>query len=405
MLFYIDRAVRIVAAFLAYPLSWLLMPLKRLAWASGSRWLRGCLLEFTSFFDWVMTLLCIQNVIMQIQHRVWGGNFLFGKAVFVVDYATAAQEIPRPTMRGNHFMGIHIVTNESNVFMTNAGPITTSPPVRTATRRHMDEAILVPKVRAFERDGLAEHCADILAQWRQREDMISPTAIRTVVTRIYLKLLADVQPDGELARRVTSAYTRRFAEMSIFGRYMTWALGAGSTLEALREDVFLPLKRLGVDPVAIDMTLFAAMFSNGTWALHAIRFLRERGIDYCGLGPTERIGFLMEVQRLYPTVTTVHRIAEREEWIPMRRGKTRLRPGQEVCYPFVIINRDPDVFSDPESFDHARPPGELRAILSWSTGPHVCPAKELSIQVAKLLLDQMSERTDLRGLRLFAPEF
>lgn len=403
--YWLNRSIRFVSFIAFHPISWLLKPIKLLAWRTRKRWFRGLLLEITGFFDWLTVIFCVQNNAMLIQQRIWKGNFLFGRALFIVDYAKALKEIPKPTLRGNLFMGVNVVTNEPGVFMTNAGPITTSLPVRTATRRHIDENILTNRVRAFEAGGIADHCFSIFEQWRHQPDMFQSSTIRSVVTMIYLKLLAEFELPFAEAEKITNAYTRRFGEMSILGRYFPFLMGAFNTLEAVREDVFIPLKQLGIDPVAIDMTLFAAMFSNGTWALNSMRLAREQSIDYRELDEYQRIGFLMETQRFYPTVTSVHRVVEEVENIKVSGKSLTVNPGQEVCYPFILINQDPKAFSEPTRFSYHRSYEEQARILSWSTGPHVCPAKDLSIQVAKALLDELAQHKDFQQLRVFSPEF
>ena len=376
-----------------------------MAWRTNRRWWRGLLLEITGFFDWLTVIFCVQNNAMLIQQRIWSGNFLFGKAVFVVDHAKANEEIQMPTLRGNLFMGVPIVTNEPGVFMTNAGPITTAPTVRRATRRHIEQNVMTDRVRSFELGGIETYCSSIIEIWREQPNMFQSSTIRTIVTMMYLKLLAEVELPYKEAEEITGAYTRRFGEISLLGRYFPFLMGMFNTLEALREDVFIPLKQLGVDPVAIDMTLFAAMFSNGTWALNAMRLAREHDIDYKSLDAHQRLGFLMESQRWYPTVTSVHRVIETSELIKVAGKTLTLKPGQEVCYPFILINQDPMAFSEPKRFSFHRGHQEIARILSWSTGPHVCPAKDLSIQVAKVLLDELSRHKDFRRIRIFSPEF
>ncbi|MEO1417184.1 MAG: cytochrome P450 [Bacteroidota bacterium] len=403
--YWLDRIIRRISFVAFHPVAWLLKPIKILAWRTRKRWLRGLLLEITGFFDWLTVIFCIQNYAMLIQQKIWKGNFLFGRAVFIVDHSRALSEIPLPTLRGNLFMGVNVVTNEPGVFMTNAGPITTSPPARTAIRQHIDQNVLTHRVRAFETGGIPAHCTSIMEQWRQQPDMFESSTIRSVVTMIYLKLLAEIELPYDEARKITDAYTRRFGEMSLLGRYLPFLMGTFSTLEALREDVFIPLKNLGVDPVAIDMTLFAAMFSNGTWALNAMRLAREQSIDYRALDEYQRIGFLMETQRFYPTVTSVHRVVEKEEIVEVAGRPLSIYPGQEVCYPFILINQDPKAFSEPTRFSYHRGHKEQSRILSWSTGPHVCPAKDLSIQVAKALLDELVKHKDFQQIRVFSPEF
>jgi cytochrome P450 len=44
-------------------------------------------------------------------------------------------------------------------------------------------------------------------------------------------------------------------------------------------------------------------------------------------------------------------------------------------------------------------------ILSWSKGPHACPAKDLSVHVTMAMLDVLSERFELSALRIVNPQF
>ncbi|HEY7811717.1 MAG TPA: hypothetical protein VIC62_00675, partial [Nakamurella sp.] len=73
--------------------------------------------------------------------------------------------------------------------------------------------------------------------------------------------------------------------------------------------------------------------------------------------------------------------------------------------PFVCSNRDPDVFPDPDAMDLGRTDEARDEVLSWSKGPHSCPAKELSILVTMSMLDTLSERYELSTLRIFNPQF
>ena len=153
------------------------------------------------------------------------------------------------------------------------------------------------------------------------------------------------------------------------------------------------------------MTLFAAMFSVGTIVLKCVELAATHNIDYRQLSSEQRQHFMIEAQRTNPTVTTVHRIVEEPEDVEIRGRHIRLQPGDEVCYPFVCIHQNPQLFKDPETFRIERPAEERDRVLSWSVGPHACPAKELSILSTVVMLDALSERYDLRELRLFNPEF
>jgi cholest-4-en-3-one 26-monooxygenase len=120
----------------------------------------------------------------------------------------------------------------------------------------------------------------------------------------------------------------------------------------------------------------------------------------------QRFAFVIEGYRHCPTVTTVHRIVEAEEQVEILGRSHTLRAGDEVAYAFVCINRDPRVFAAPDEFRIDRPPDEAANVLSWSAGPHVCPAKDLSIVSTVLMLDTLAAtRGDLRRIRIFNLEF
>src|SRR5207249_2033483 len=85
--------LRRIARFLSVPVIWLMMPVKRLAYCCRRSFLGRALLEVTCFGDFLLVLADVQNAVLEIHHCVWGGNFLFGKSVMVVDYEVAAREI------------------------------------------------------------------------------------------------------------------------------------------------------------------------------------------------------------------------------------------------------------------------------------------------------------------------
>ena len=122
--------LRRIAHVLSVPVIWLMMPVKRLAYHCRRSFLGRALLELTCFGDFLLVFANVQNAVLELHHRVWGGNFLFGKSVMVVDYEVAAREITLPALRGNRFMGVDIVSNDPGVFLTNAGPISAGQPTR-----------------------------------------------------------------------------------------------------------------------------------------------------------------------------------------------------------------------------------------------------------------------------------
>ncbi len=353
----------------------------------------------------MMVFANTQNVAMQMHHGAYRGNFIFGKALMVVGHESADREIRQPTMRGNRFMGIDIVGNDPMVFVTNAGPIGAGPPTRDLIRRHIDTEIMTPRVRSLDMQSLGDECDEVIREWSADPQMAGMWQIRGAVTRIIFRVLAGLTLPKAQADNISYNYARRFVEFSLFGRYMPSMLALLGTREGIRKDAYIPLRKLGVDGLVIDMTLFAAMFSVGTIVMKCVEIVREQDIQYAKLGMRERMTFVIESLRLNPTVTSVHRIAEADETILIRGRRIDVGPGDELAYPFICINRDPSRFTDPAAFRLDRPPSEVAAVLSWSAGPHACPAKDLSILTTMLMLDALSARFDLRELMIYNLEF
>ena len=398
--------LRRIANVLSIPVIWLMMPVKLLAFRFRHRMAGRLLMELTCWSDFLFVLANVQNAALLLHHRVYRGAFLFGKSVMIVDHAVAAREIALPSMRGNRFMGLDLVSNDPGVFVTNAGPISTGQPTRGLIREYIDHRIMTPRVRALDYAALRAECAGILRAWTADPKMATMLSIRGTLTQLFVRVLAEKDMTKPQADEITWHYFRRFAEFSLFGRYLPIMLGVLGTREAIRRGAYIPLRQLGVDNVAIDMTLFAAMFSVGTIIIKSVEFIREHNIDYSALSPFQRFAFMIEAFRICPTVTTVHRIVEADESVEIRGRQRALRAGDEVAYPFVCINRDPRVFATPDEFRLDRSPAESAQVLSWSAGPHVCPAKDLSIVSSVLMLDTLAAaRGDLRRLKIFNLEF
>jgi hypothetical protein len=404
-LYYIQVVFRWIARRLSPPVIWLIMPAKLFARRTRWLWLRRIILEITTATDFMMVFANTQNVAMLMHRVAYGGNFIFGKALMVVDHETADREIRQPTMRGNRFMGIDIVSNDSMVFVTNAGPISAGPPTRDLIRGHIDNEIMTPRVRSLDLQSLRTECDEIIREWSADEQMAGMWQIRGAVTRIIFRVLAGLTLPRAEADEITYNYARRFVEFSLFGRYLPSMLAFLGTREGIRRDAYIPLRKRGVDGLVVDMTLFAAMFSVGTIVMKCVEIVQEQDIQYEKMGVRERMTFVIESLRLNPTVTSVHRIAEADETILIRGRPYDLGPGDELAYPFVCINRDSSKFSDPGVFRLDRPPDEVAAVLSWSAGPHACPAKDLSILSTVLMLDALAARFDLRELKIYNLEF
>ncbi len=386
---------------LSVPLVYAMVPFKRWAWTTRRPWLRGLILEVTSAADFVLTGLHVQNPALLLTFRAFGGNFLFGRALMVVEHAQAAETLVKPQLRGSLFMGLPIVGFSPSTFATNAGPINVGQPARGVLRRHLDDHVLTAAHHHPDLGALRESCAGALRDWVQDPKRDHFLCLRGTVTRVLAIILAKVDLPKAEADAVTAAYLRRFAELSAFSYYAPAILSLLNTHEAMRRDVYLPLKRHDINPLVIDMLMFAGMFSVGTIVMKCVEHTRIHDIDYAALNPRQRIAFVVESLRLFPTVSTAHRILEAPEQFTVCGRVIEAQPGQEIAYPFVCIHRDAKVFREPEAFRLDRPPEEVAEILSWSRGPNMCPVRDLSVLVTVLMLDALAQSAgDLRRVEI-----
>ena len=396
---------RRIAYVLSIPIVVLLMPIKIWAYRTRFELVRHTILECTSRIDFALIWLNIQNPTMLLHWRVYGGNFIFGKAVMVVDYETIAHAITQPLMKNNNFMGVNIVSSNSDAFATNAPILTQCPPVRALTRSYIDDHIFNQPVRCLSPKVVRGTCQEILDEWKRDPKMASTVSIRSTVIQVFFQLLSNKRVNKADADVITFKYMRRFVEFSLLSGTLPGLLGLLGSRKQVRKDVYFKLRDYGIDLMTIDITLFAALFSVGTLVMRCVEDLRRFGIVYENLTVEEKRHLVIEAQRLYPTVTTVHRVVEHDETVEVRGRVVQLTAGDEIAYPFVCANRDPRLFPNPEAMDLHRPLAAYNSVLSWSKGPHDCPAKELSIITAILLLDTLAERFRLSELCMFNPEF
>jgi hypothetical protein len=389
---------------LFYPLSYLIVlllkPIKLYAYRTRFEFIKRLILAFTIPIDFALIWMNVQNETMVLHWKVYKGNFLFGNGVMVTDHATTAAEIAQPVVRGNNFMGVDIVASQSAVFATNAPILNQCPPIRSSTRNYLDTHIFTPDVLAFDDATVRARLAEILDEWKQHPQMSNMWVLRSACTRVFLKLLSGKTISVADAESATKIYIRRFVEFSLFGRYFPFIIDVLGSHKSIRRDAYFKLKAYGIDTMVIDITLFAAMFSIGTLLMRCVEDVRRFGIRYPELSPEHKRRFVFEVLRLYPTVTSVHRILEQPEFIRVGKRDILLTPGDEVVYPFICSNRDERAFASPERIDLDRPAEHYDRVLSWSKGPHSCPAKEMSILVTVAMLDAMAERYPLDQLKI-----
>lgn len=386
---------------LSKPVVWLLKPIKLYAYRTRFEFVRRLILEVTCFIDWALIFLLVQNETMKLHQDIWGGDFVFGKAIMVTRHAEAAARVVQPLLKSRHFMGVPIVANETEVFASNSPMLQQNQPLRRLSRSWINEQIFTERVRALDLDRLKQELEPILNAWAADPDMAKFLKIRGVATRIFVQVLCQIELPKEDADQITFNYFRRFGELSAFGHYFPVIAGVLGSRERIRRDAYDRLTAFGVDRMVVEMVLFAAMFSVGTHVMRVVENARRHGISYNDCSAAERRAYIIESLRLNPTVTSTQRVLDREEQVVVAGKTLTLRPGNEIAYPFVCCHRDPAAFKDPDRFDLQRPQEELDRNLAWSRGFHECPAKELSILVSQVMLDKLAERYDFKQLKIF----
>ncbi|WP_208297528.1 cytochrome P450 [Actinophytocola oryzae] len=102
-----------------------------------------------------------------------------------------------------------------------------------------------------------------------------------------------------------------------------------------------------------------------------------------------------ESLRLEPAASVVDRYATRDVTV----GDAHVRAGDLVRVSIAGANRDPAVFTDPDTFDLRRP--NARANLSFALGPHFCLGARLARAEAEIAVDGLLDR--FPALRLDRP--
>jgi cytochrome P450 len=128
--------------------------------------------------------------------------------------------------------------------------------------------------------------------------------------------------------------------------------------------------RIGLLVQACDAT--AGLIGNAVLAMHRLRIR----------GPVHAI--LAETLRHDPPVRTIRRVSV----VPSRIGRIDVAAGSLVLLDLAAANRDPAVFSDPDSFDPARP--EQDRHLTLGAGLRPCPGRDHAFAIAAGVLEAAS---------------
>lgn len=375
----------------------ILKPFKLFAYRTRVGFLRRLILQFTTLIDFIFHFLCGQNEIMEIHQKVYKGNFIFGHGVMKTDYDSTVKEIKEPSMRTNHFMGIPVVSG-NEVFVVNSPLISLGEPFRTLARQHVNGTIFNADFQALTYEDIKAKCQTTLDDWLADPKSEDITIMRSVSTRMVINVLQNIDVGKEVSESVTRAYLKHFVELSLFKNYLPLISGLIGSEKKIKKDAYYPLINLGVSPEVVDATLFAAMFSIGTLFAKCVDFLRLHQMTYEDLNQEERINYVTEVVRLYPTVTTTHRILTQPEEVTVGKSSLKLTEGDHIAYPFICPNKDEKVFECPHQIKLDRPEENYQQILSWSKGPHACPARNFSILATTVMLDALHQKKPLNSL-------
>jgi cytochrome P450 len=82
-------------------------------------------------------------------------------------------------------------------------------------------------------------------------------------------------------------------------------------------------------------------------------------------------------------------------------GDTTVPAGSKAFATYAAANRDPEVFTDPDTFDLERDPAQLKRHLGFGFGQHFCPGAPLSRLEARVVMPIVLDR--LPHLRLDGP--
>jgi cytochrome P450 len=177
--------------------------------------------------------------------------------------------------------------------------------------------------------------------------------------------------------------------------------GSGMTDEQLRDEA-VTFFFAGHETTAVALswtwyllTLHPEVEARLTAELGAVLGGRAPGVaDLPRLAYTERV--VREAMRLYPPVWSIARQAVE----PVEIGGYRLAAGTEAILAQWVVQRDPRLFPDPESFDPdrwaAEPP--RGAYFPFGLGPRGCIGQQFAMMEAILILATIAQRFRLRLL-------
>ncbi|MEU1168256.1 cytochrome P450 [Streptomyces sp. NPDC005921] len=103
--------------------------------------------------------------------------------------------------------------------------------------------------------------------------------------------------------------------------------------------------------------------------------------------PGARPGIINEILRIDTPESMVVRLATRDTVV----GDTTVPAGEALALLIASANRDPEVFADPDTFDHTRPVAAAQH-LAFGSGMHGCAGQVLARAEADVVFSSITER-------------
>lgn len=158
-----------------------------------------------------------------------------------------------------------------------------------------------------------------------------------------------------------------------------------------QDDVLTKLLDAGMDDEQVLAHVRLLYAVGATTTSDALSNLLHQVVPHPELHEVPVDALVSETLRLEPPVAVLPRLATQEASV----GGTPVRAGTLLMAALAGGNRDPDVFTDPSSFDPCREGAE---VLSFGVGPKFCPGWNLARSQLAAALAVVLER--LPGLRV-----
>jgi cytochrome P450 len=264
------------------------------------------------------------------------------------------------------------------------------PPFRPAPVRDRFTGT-VTKAVARLLDGLAP-----AGRAELRADFAGPLAVEVMADALGL----DGGVDVATVRSWYAVLVESVSEVTA-GRAPTPA--GAAAVQALRESVSRPIPGLTTDEAVANtaVLMFGGIDTTESMIANLVLHLLERPAVLTAVRADRALlpAVIEESLRLEPAASVVDRYATRDISV----GSAYISKGDLVRVSIAGANRDPAVFTDPDTFDLRR--SNARANLAFALGPHFCLGARLARAEAEIAVNGLLDRFPALQLeRPVAPE-